>query len=451
MLHDTSLGNTADGGLTKSGTGVTTLSGTNTYTGGTTVSGGTLLISGVTGTNIVTVNTNATLSGNGTLNGATTVALGGTVQPGLGNGDTSTLTISNSLTLAGNALFSLNRNNAQNASKVAGLSNVNFGGILTVTNTGAALAGGDTFVLFSSTAYSGNFASLILPPLNPGLVWNTNNLAVNGSIAVVTVLPTTLALVSSANPAGYLDPLIFTATVTPTNAPGVVTFYNGATPFSTNSLVAGVASSSSLSTLARGTNTITASYLGNIFFYGSTNSLNQVVTNHPPVASLASFTRNFGIAVLRIKVSDLATNASDVDGDAITLVSIGSSTNGALAFISGGNVLYYNPNNVNDTFTYTVQDSFGDTASGNVSIIVNSAGIFGQSNPQLSTANGIPTVTFSGIPGYSYTVQRSTNLVGWVSLWTTNAPALGLFDYTDNFGDLGAIPVSAYYRLQYNP
>ena len=38
-----------------------------------------------------------------------------------------------------------------------------------------------------------------------------------------------------------------TAAVTPTNATGSVTFYNGATPFSTNILVAGVATSGSIS------------------------------------------------------------------------------------------------------------------------------------------------------------------------------------------------------------
>ena len=42
-------------------------------------------------------------------------------------------------------------------------------------------------------------------------------------------------------------------------------------------------------------------------------------------------------------------------------------------------------------------------------------------------------------------------LVDWVTILTTNAPANGLFNYTDNFSDLGVVPSSAYYRLQWNP
>ncbi len=50
------------------------------------------------------------------------------------------------------------------------------------------------------------------------------------------------------------------------------------------------------------------------------------------------------------------------------------------------------------------------------------------------TANGnIPTITFSATPGFTYRVERSTNLVPpvtWVTVWTTNASA-SLFQFTD--------------------
>jgi hypothetical protein len=49
-------------------------------------------------------------------------------------------------------------------------------------------------------------------------------------------------------------------------------------------------------------------------------------------------------------------------------------------------------------------------------------------------------------------VQRSTNLTTWASILTTNAPANGGFEVTDDFSDLGfVVPASAYYRLQWNP
>jgi hypothetical protein len=68
------------------------------------------------------------------------------------------------------------------------------------------------------------------------------------------------------------------------------------------------------------------------------------------------------------------------------------------------------------------------------------------------TQGGKSTIVyFSGTPEATYSVERSTNLInGWVVLWTTNAPASGLFNYTDNFNDLSGVPPSsAYYRLSW--
>jgi autotransporter-associated beta strand protein len=81
------------GGLTKIGSGTTTLSGTNTYTGLTTVSAGTLAVNGsVAGA--MSVVSGATLQGSGTIGGNTTVS--GNLKPGNSPG---LLTFANSLTL----------------------------------------------------------------------------------------------------------------------------------------------------------------------------------------------------------------------------------------------------------------------------------------------------------------------------------------------------------------
>jgi len=71
----------------------------------------------------------------------------------------------------------------------------------------------------------------------------------------------------------------------------------------------------------------------------------------------------------------------------------------------------------------------------------------------LSSSNA--TLTFFGIPGTNYDVERATNLtapVTWVDLGTSTAPANGVFQVIDNFTDLGSnAPPQAYWQLLINP
>jgi autotransporter-associated beta strand protein len=169
-----SASSSAAAGLIKAGAGTMAIIAANIYTGPTTINNGAFLVDGSIGSGNVTVNSGGILGGNGTIRGTVNVQSGATIQPGLGGADTSTLTITNTLTLAGNTIFVLNRTNTQTSSRIIGVTTLNQGGTLTVNNAGDQLQSGDTFTLFNASSYTGNFAATNLPALLPGLSWSNN-------------------------------------------------------------------------------------------------------------------------------------------------------------------------------------------------------------------------------------------------------------------------------------
>lgn len=61
-------------------------------------------------------------------------------------------------------------------------------------------------------------------------------------------------------------------------------------------------------------------------------------------------------------------------------------------------------------------------------------------------------LNYAGMPGYSYTLRRSTDLVNWTTVYSTNAPVTGWLSFVDSFSDLGSTaPPAAYYRVLLNP
>jgi hypothetical protein len=154
-----------------------------------------------TGASSVTVNSGASLGGNGTILDATTLQTGGTLQPGQGNGDTTGLTIYNSLTLGGNTVCALNRDNSPNSSQVTGITTLTEGGTLTVTNAGAPVQAGDTFTLFSAATFAGGFGVTNLPSLPSGLGW-IDNVALDGTISVIAVTVPGMPTIGNTSVAG---------------------------------------------------------------------------------------------------------------------------------------------------------------------------------------------------------------------------------------------------------
>lgn len=171
--------------------GLVIFAGTNSRTGTTTVAGGTLLINAPNGDGNVIVSNGGILGGIGSIGGTISVLAGGKLAPGipaLGFLATSynPLTASNTITIAGSVLMRIDRSGPTTNDRLAAPSVVvSSGATLTVTNIGSTnLMAGDTFALFS-TPINGSFSTLNLPALpNPGMIW-INQLALNGTIAIV--------------------------------------------------------------------------------------------------------------------------------------------------------------------------------------------------------------------------------------------------------------------------
>jgi autotransporter-associated beta strand protein len=166
-------------GLEKLGAGTLVLNATNIYSGETVVSAGVLKLNGVI-SNEVSVDA-GTLGGTGMISGPVTVEARGTLAPGNSIG---TITISNSLSLlAGSKTFVEVNASTLARDFVKGLSSVNYGGTLIVSNLAGTPTLGQSFQLFSTTNAAGNF-NFLTPQLNGALRWRFN--PANGTLSVIS-------------------------------------------------------------------------------------------------------------------------------------------------------------------------------------------------------------------------------------------------------------------------
>ena len=159
----------------------------HTVAGGALVVNGSLPVGSTSGN--VAVN-GGQIGGIGYIGGNVTVGTGGTLAPGAGTGtNTASLTVSGNLILGGKSLFNLNKSLAQSNDfvTVAGTLTNSTAATLTVTNYGANLLTNDTFVLFSQPMLQGaNLTIVGGAPAGKIITW-TNNLAVDGSIRVLSI------------------------------------------------------------------------------------------------------------------------------------------------------------------------------------------------------------------------------------------------------------------------
>ena len=182
-------------------------------------------------------------------------------------------------------------------------------------------------------------------------------------------------LTSSRNPSGYKDGVMFSADVVfsgvvLSNAAGNVVFNTNGNPFVTNSLVDGAAGVVIGGLPRATTNVVAAIYSGDGNYPSLTNTLVQTVTNHPPVAATVSFARSLTASLMEIPIETVLSNVTDTDGDSLALSVASSSLKGIALTVNSTNIIYPGgTNNVTDSFTYTVSDGQGGSATGMVMIL----------------------------------------------------------------------------------
>jgi len=164
-----------------------------------------------------------------------------------------------------------------------------------------------------------------------------------------------------------------------------------------------------------------------------------VVTNHPPVAG-ASFTMGATIGnPVTVQIVGGKYPPTDVDGDTLTVTNVSGAVHGTVT-TDGVNVTYTATNGTSDSFTYTVSDGYGGSASQTVSVTISSAG--NGHNTTISVSGSTVTLNFASVPNSTNVVQYtlivspptwtpiSTNVAGANGLWQfiySNAPPSGYF------------------------
>jgi autotransporter-associated beta strand protein len=379
------------GNLVKVGGSPLNLAATNTFTGATFINAGTLA-----------------LKGNGCLpnSPSLTVAANATLDV-TGRADR-TLTLSGGQTLAGHGTLSGSLAVPAGAVVAPGAP------VGALAITGAALLQG-----------RGVYACGIIDATNaPGFGYDTLN--VSGAIGVqaTSANPFTLRLLSLGG----------------NGAPGSLTNFDNNTSYLWT-VAAGTVTNFDVNAFTFDLGQFTNDLAGGAFLV-QTGALAVVFTNnHPPVAAPMTVVRSNG-APLRLSLASVAANWSDPDGDPVALLAVGASTNGVTVATNATDFLYYNPNNVPDSFTYTVRDlraSYrpGDTvrtATGTIYLQPAGAAVPNAALSVSGAGAGTNRLVFSGWPGYSYVVQFTTKLPAdsWFNLSTNTADANGLWTVLDS-------------------
>ena len=254
---------------------------------------------------------------------------------------------------------------------------------------------------------------------------------------------TTTKLTSSLNPAQSGQAVTFTATVTsgfPGTPTGTVNFFNGTTNIGSMSLNGSAVATVTTSTLAAGSDSITATYGGDTNFVTSTSSVltQQVGGVSTTTLTLSSGTAAFGASVtLTAKVTSTA--GTPADGETVTFEDSTTGTTLGTGTLASGTATF--TSTTIKAGTYSVVASYPGDANNSAS--TSAAQTLNIQNFTLTAAPSTVSISAPGQPGTAtITIATFGGLsASSVSGWTCSGlPALS----TCEFGTLNSnqVPVT---------
>lgn len=168
--------------------------------------------------------------------------------------------------------------------------------------------------------------------------------------------------------------------------------------------------------------------------------------NDNPVAAADTITR-YPTQGVKVSKATLLANDTDIDGDTpLTITAVAATSVNGGTVTSDGTKVYYTPAagfKGADSFTYTLSDGHGGTATGtvNVSLVTDNAQGMNITKLQM-LPDGSMSVGFAGIPGRTYEIQTSEDLTTWTPRVSVIADDQGGF----TFIDAPPLPPTRYYR-----
>jgi autotransporter-associated beta strand protein len=193
-------------------------------------------------------------------------------------------------------------------------------------------------------------------------------------------------------------------------------------------------------------------YTGSVSFQIVGNQLQAVIGsgNTPPVATNFTMYAVSGHPVI-VRIVGGTHAPSDPDGDPLVLTAVTPTAN-ASATTDGTNVTYTPLVSFTgaDTYTYTVDDAHGGTATGTVTVNVSaSSAAYNKLGAPSLLAPGQVLVPFTGIPYHDYVLDWTPSLsapVSWTPMATNTASPAGAVLFTNT-------PASgqSFYRTHYFP